>query len=248
MRLERTRRDGTAVVVKHTGHPAEFEAEGLAALAGAGAPVPMVHEVGANHLVMDDLDAANTARHDGRPATDTEWAALGAALAGVHRDVGTAHGWHRNNVIGATTQHNAPDADWATFHWDQRLAPHLEVLPATVGERLRSAREPLAERLDHDVVASLLHGDIWSGNVLHGRWFIDPAVCRGDRELDLAFAALFGGIPTAFTAGYDDAWPRDDGWQERLPLLQLYHLLVHVRLFGDSYLPPVVARLDAAGL
>ncbi len=243
MGLQRTVRDGTAVVVKHTAHPATFEAEGLAALAAAGAPVPTVHEVGDRHLVLDDLDVA--ARD--RPTTTADWTALGSALAHVHRDVGDDHGWHRDNVIGTTAQHNDREPDWTTFHWDQRIAPHLDVLPDEVAERLRRARGSLAERLDHDVAPSLLHGDLWSGNVLYGRWFIDPAVCRGDRELDLAFAALFGGIPTAFAAGYDDAWPRDDGWRDRLALLQLYHLLVHVRLFGTSYVAPVVARLDAAG-
>ncbi len=243
MRLQRTVRDGTAVVVKHTAHPADLEAEGLAALAAAGAPVPTVHEVGDRHLVLDDLDAAARAR----PSTIADWTALGAALAQVHRDVGDVHGWHRGNVLGTAAQHNTPDADWTTFHWDQRIAPHLEVLPIEVADRLRDARGRLADRLAHDEVPSLLHGDLWSGNVLHGRWFIDPAVCRGDRELDLAFAALFGGIPAAFVAGYDEAWPRDDGWRDRLPLLQLYHLLVHVRLFGGSYVPQVVARLDDAG-
>lgn len=232
------------MVVKHTEHPASFEAEGLAALAAAGARVPVVHEVGAHHLVMDDLDALA----HGQRARRRDWEALGANLAQVHRDVGTDHGWHRDNMVGATRQPNLPrDPDWATFHWHCRVAPHLEVLPDEVASRLRRARPALAARLDHDAVPSLLHGDLWSGNVLHGRWFIDPAVCRGDRELDLAFLALFGGVPDAFAAGYDATWPRDDGWRDRLPLLQLYHLLVHVRLFGQSYVPPLLARLDAAG-
>lgn len=241
MRLERTRRDGRDVVVKHTEHAADLEAEGLAALGAAGAPVPVVHEVGSHHLVMDDLDALAATTGPG------DWAALGAALATVHRDVGDRHGWHRDNVVGTAVQPNTPDDDWATFHFEQRLAPHLEVLPDEVADRLRRARDTLARRLDHDVVPSLLHGDPWSGNVLHGRWFIDPAVWRGDRELDLAVAALFGGLPPAFSAGYDQAWPRDDGWEERLPLLQLYHLLVHVRLFGHGWVAPIVTRLDEAG-
>ena len=244
MRLERAQRDGRPVVVKHTGHPAAFEAEGLGALAAAGAPVPAVHEVGDRHLVMDDLDALAP----GRAATNQDWADLGAVLATVHRTVGAAHGWHRDNVIGTTAQPNTPrDRDWPTFHWHCRIEPHLDVLPEPVATRLRRAQPDLAARLDHDAVPSLLHGDLWSGNVLHGRWFIDPAVSHGDRELDLAFLALFGGVPHAFVDGYTASWPRDDGWQERLPLLQLYHLLVHVRLFGAGYVPEVVSRLDAAG-
>ncbi len=243
MRLERRQRDGRAVVVKHTGHPADFEAEGLAALAAAGAPVPDVVEVGERHLVLEDLDAASPG-----PPTRADWERLGERLAAVHRTTGPTFGWHRDNVIGTTTQHNAPAGDWPTFHFDQRIVPYLHALPPAVATRLRAARAPLAERLDHDVTPALLHGDLWSGNVLHGRWFIDPAVCFADRELDLAFARLFGGIPSTFFTAYDAAWPRDDGWEDRLPLLQLYHLLVHVELFGASYLPGVVARLDAAGL
>lgn len=243
MRLERREQGGHRVVVKHTTHDASFEAEGLAALAAAGAPVPTVHEVGPHHLVMDDLDALARSR----PSTADDWCQLGGALGTVHRDVGAEHGWHRDNVIGTTTQYNAPDTDWSTFYWDRRIAPHLDALPSDVADRLRNARPALGERLAHDVEPSLLHGDLWSGNVVHGQWFIDPAVCRGDRELDLAFADLFGGIPTAFSGGYDQSWPRDDGWEERLPLLQLYHLLVHVRLFGSGYVPAVVARLDGAG-
>lgn len=242
MELERTRRDGRAVVVKRTDHDASLEAEGLAALAAAGAPVPDVLEVGEHHLVLVDLDATTDP-----PASRRDWELLGARLAEVHGVTATRFGWHRDNVIGTTPQHNGMSADWAEFHWTCRIAPHLSVLPAAVADRLRAAREELAARLDHDVVPSLLHGDLWSGNVLHGRWFIDPAVCHADRELDLAFACLFGGIPDTFFRGYDATRPRDDGWEDRLPLLQLYHLLVHVRLFGQGWLAPVVARLDAAG-
>ncbi|WP_274387715.1 fructosamine kinase family protein [Salsipaludibacter albus] len=59
---------------------------------------------------------------------------------------------------------------------------------------------------------------------------------------------MFAGIPEVFFRAYDDAWPRDDGWQDREPLLQLYHLLVHVEMFGHGYVPGIVSRLDAAGL
>lgn len=231
------------MVVKHTAHDASFEAEGLAALRAAGARVPEVFEVGDHHLVMEDL--ADTAAR--RPNRD-DWATLGRMLATVHRVTGDAFGWGRDNVIGTTAQRNDPRADWPIFYWDLRIAPHLDVVPAALAERLRSARAELHRRLDHDVVPSLVHGDLWSGNVLGGRVLIDPAVCHADRELDLAFARVFGGFPAPFFAAYDEAWPRDDGWQEREPLLQLYHLLVHVRLFGSSYVPSVAARLDAAGL
>lgn len=242
MRVERTRREGRDVVVKHTHHPADLEAEGLAALAAAGAPVPDVVDVGGHDLVLVDLDAVGVGAPSAR-----DWEDLGGRLADVHRVTGEDFGWHRDNVLGTTTQHNTRSPDWAAFHWSCRIAPHLDVLPVPIANRLRAARADLARRLDHGPVPSLLHGDLWSGNVVHGRWFIDPAVSHGDREHDLAFARLFGGIPEAFFRGYDEAWPCDDGWRDRLPVLQLYHLLVHVRQFGHGWVAPVVERLDAAG-
>jgi fructosamine-3-kinase len=102
--------------------------------------------------------------------------------------------------------------------------------------------------LDHDAGPSLVHGDLWSGNIVDGRALIDPAVSFSDREIDLAFATVFGGIPSDFFAGYVEAWPLDPGWERRRPALQLYHLLVHVELFGEGYVPMVTTRLDQLGL
>jgi fructosamine-3-kinase len=92
-----------------------------------------------------------------------------------------------------------------------------------------------------------VHGDLWSGNIVAGRWLIDPAVHFADRELDLAFAAVFGGIPARMWSAYEESWPLDEGWEARRPALQLYHLLVHVRLFGGGYRAMVADRLDALG-
>jgi fructosamine-3-kinase len=83
--------------------------------------------------------------------------------------------------------------------------------------------------------------------VVAGRWLIDPAVAYCDREYELAFMALFGGLPQALWVAYERAWPLEDGWQQRRPALQLPHLLVHVRLFGSSYLAAVVDRVDQLG-
>ena len=94
---------------------------------------------------------------------------------------------------------------------------------------------------------SLVHGDLWAGNVVGGQWLVDPAAQHADRELDLAMAALFGGFPPAFRSGYESVWPLDDGWRDRLPAQQLHHLLVHVALFGGGYVEQVAERLDALG-
>jgi fructosamine-3-kinase len=230
--------DGRSVVVKHGPTPAELEAEGLAALAAAGAPVPGVlgHEGGT--IVLEYLDG---------PPGDRR--ALGRALARVHRHLGARFGWHRDNVIGSLPQANPPQDDWPSFLAEARLVPYLGDLPSDLARRLEAAIADgrLADLADHDVTPSLVHGDLWSGNVLADRWLLDPAVHHADREIDLAMLELFGSVGAALHAGYAEVWPLDDGWEHRLPLLQLPPLLVHVRLFGASYLGAVASRLDQLG-
>ncbi len=64
---------------------------------------------------------------------------------------------------------------------------------------------------------------------------VDPAVSYGDRESELAYTALFGGFPEVFYHAYEAAWPLPDGWQERRPLYNLYHLVNHLNHFGERY-------------
>jgi fructosamine-3-kinase len=230
--------DGQEVVVKQGSTPAELEAEGLSALAAAGAPVPAVLAHDGPLLVLEHLSG---------PAGDRR--ELGRALARLHRTTGARFGWHRDNVIGPLPQANPPTDDWPDFLAEARLRPYLDDLPAALATRLGTALERgwVAEVADHDVVPSLVHGDLWSGNVLADRWLLDPAVHHADREIDLAMLELFGSVGSALLAGYEEEWPLDQGWQRRLPLLQLPPLLVHVRLFGAGYLAGVAARLDALG-
>lgn len=230
--------DAGTVVVKAPAYDARLEADGLEALAAAGAPVPAVLAATATTLVLEHVS--------GTPA----WARLGRTLAQVHGHTGETFGWHTDNVIGPLPQDNTRTGDWPSFYRDRRLRPHLDVpaLPGPVRERLTAALEgPLRELLDHDAEPSLVHGDLWSGNVVDGAFLIDPAVHRADREFELAFADLFGGLPRPFWHAYLSAWPLDAGWQGRRPALQLYHLLVHVALFGSGYVGAVVQRLDRLG-
>ncbi len=241
---EVTTEDGAHLVVKQTPYDPELEAEGLRALAEAGAPVPRVHHVGQDLLVMDHVS--------GHP--DHE--ALGAALAGAHDparapDGDQGFGWHRDNLLGTAPQPNTPpSSDWPAFFVAHRIEPHLDVpaLPGSVADRLRRACEgPLPDLLDHGAAPSLVHGDLWPGNVVDGAWLVDPAVHRADAEVDLAAAQLFGGLPDAFEAGYRSVRDLDDGWQRRRHAYQLPHMLVHVRLFGASFVGGVTSRLDALG-
>jgi fructosamine-3-kinase len=229
--------DGRRVVVKTTTYDARLEAEGLAALAAAGAPVPEVLDVTTSRLVL---------AHVGGPP---DWTGLGRALAAVHRRVAAeGFGWPHDNVIGPLPQRNGWWTSWPDLYLEHRLAPYLGDLPTAVARRLeRAMGGPLHDVLDHDAVPSLVHGDLWSGNIVAGRWLVDPAVHHADRELDLAMLALFGDAPLAFHRAYEEAWPLDVGARQRRAALQLAPLLVHVRLFGAGYVTGVERRLDELG-
>ena len=169
---------------------------------------------------------------------------FGEALAELHGIVAPRHGWHHDNLLGATHQYNTPHGDWLEFWRENRLAVMLDALagdePALArdGDRLLSVLPTLLA--GHAPEPSLLHGDLWSGNMAMdeaGRPVIyDPAVYYGDRETDLAMTELFGGFPASFYYAYEAVRPLVSGYQEiRRPLYQLYPLLVHVNLFGRSY-------------
>lgn len=180
---------------------------------------------------------------------------LGTALAGMHRPSASAYGLDYDNYIGATPQPNAWQPGWLAFFRERRLGFQAEL--AGRNGYLRGQRAQRIERLlgrlgewidDSQVQPSLLHGDLWGGNVIVGPGgapaLIDPAVYYGDREADLAMTRLFGGFSfsSSFYAAYAAAWPLAPGWQERVDLYNLYHLLNHVNTFGESY----GAQVDAA--
>ena len=237
---------GARVVVKRTPYDPTLEADGLAALAAAGAPVPGVL------AVEPDPDRAGGVLVVEHVSGPPDWAGLGAALAELHRSTSPdgRFGWHRDNLIGRLPQRNPWTTDWREFYAEHRLRPHLSApaLDAGLRRRALAALEgPLYELLPARPPASLIHGDLWSGNIVDGRWLIDPAVCYADREHELAFTELFGGVPRALLDAYTATWPLPDGWQRRRPALQLYHLLVHVAHFGAGYNAPIADRLDALG-
>ena len=217
------------------------EADGLAALRAGGmrAPEPHSHGVAAGHayLVLEYLDL--TGRKDFAP--------LGRMLAAAHRKAGPRFGWHRDNYIGATPQANGWCDDWQEFWIERRLRPQIE-LACRHGFDLALPRISVLKR--HEPQPSLLHGDLWSGNAgftASGPTVFDPAVYYGDREADLAMTELFGGFPREFYEAYDEAWPLDEGYEQRRPLYNLYHLLNHLNLFGGGYLAQVEATLRLLG-
>jgi fructosamine-3-kinase len=171
--------------------------------------------------------------------------ALGRGLAQLHRATGSRYGLDHDNFIGANRQPNGQSDDWVTFFRQQRLGFQMDLAARNgyLNPWRRQRLETLLARLDDFLPASppasLLHGDLWGGNWLvtdNGQpALIDPAVYYGHREAELAFTELFGGFSGRFYAAYNEAWPLDTGYRERLALYNLYHLLNHLNLFGEGY-------------
>jgi protein-ribulosamine 3-kinase len=219
----------------------EAEAAGLNELAATGTlrvPRPLCTGVYEDRafLAMEYLDLG------GRSAGGE--ARAGQLLAAMHRTTGDTFGWVRDNTIGSSPQSNKRDPDWVRFWAEQRLGYQLG-LAARNGHRgvLQRDGEALIDRLpallDHHPIPSLLHGDLWGGNmafVSNGEPAIfDPAVYFGDREADLAMTELFGGFGSDFYAAYREAWPLDAGYGVRRNLYNLYHILNHLNIFGGGY-------------
>ena len=220
----------------------EAEAEGLRELAAADAVrVPAVIDCG-----IDDGTAfiAIERLHLERATTAVE-TVFGDQLANLHRHTKKRHGWHRDNTIGPTPQHNPWTDDWIDFFREHRLRFQLDLAARngysgelqSLGDRLESRLPDLFD--GYAPAASLCHGDLWSGNwgVADGVPVIyDPAVYYGDRESDIAMTMLFGGFGRAFYRAYGESWPMAEGHERRLKLYQLYHVLNHLNLFGSGYL------------
>lgn len=225
--------------------PAKLEAMGLEEIRKSGGlPVPMVYATHdpeppeASMIVMDWVE--------GRPVNETdEW--LGQGLARMHRYSRPAFGWDVDNVIGNLLQPNRWQENWVEFYREQRLAVQVAYaeqrarLPRRRQQKLMTLLDRLDQYLPDDVTPSLLHGDLWGGNWMVGPggkpYLIDPAVFYGDRLMDLAFTEYFGGYSRRFYAAYHEAWPIPAYYEDVKPLYQLYYVLVHLVLFGESYGP-----------
>jgi protein-ribulosamine 3-kinase len=229
----------------------EAEAEGLRELAGAKAVrVPRVLAVGSAagyaFLALEWIDLA--------PASGKAQAVLGERLAHQHSVTSSRFGWSRDNTIGSTRQINAWTDDWPTFFREHRLRFQLELARRNGHDTsLYERGAELLQRMSafftsHAPGASLLHGDLWGGNAgadpTGAPVIFDPAAYYGDRETDLAMTRLFGGYSASFYSAYESVWPLPAGAAERADLYNLYHVLNHLNLFGESYLRQAQAMID----
>ena len=204
-------------------------------------PQPIVCGISADKtfLVMENIPLASSSKQ-----SDEQ---LGQQLAALHHIQQPFFGWHIDNTIGSTAQPNSRSDNWLSFWQTHRLGLQLSLAETNgYGGRLIQSGKELSESLDYffsdyHPAPSLLHGDLWSGNAAvsatSGEPIIyDPACYYGDREADIAMTELFGGFGSSFYAAYSNIYPLHSGYSIRKKLYNLYHILNHLNLFGESYL------------
>jgi len=218
------------------------EARGLAALreaaADSGIDVPQVIQVDQLTLTLPFIQASeSTAKH---------WRKLGEGLARMHARPQTCFGFDENNYIGLNPQPNAFNESWGDFFLSQRLEYQVSLITERRQQKLfTSCLQQHGQRLREflnaeELQASVLHGDLWNGNVICAEnervWLIDPAVYHGDAEVDLAMTEMFGGFPSQFYEAYRACRPETPSWPRKKQIYNLYHYLNHLNLFGGTYL------------
>lgn len=245
----RTEDDASFFLKQNSRAPDEMfarEAQGLQALQFEEGPrVPTPFLWGTDFLLLEDL----------QPGRKKEgyWNDFGHHLAKLHDQTHSAFGFDHDNFIGSTPQVNKWTEDGHEFFAEHRLGYQAD-LASRGGYFEPSDREmldALIERLPELIPqqpASLIHGDLWSGNAISDDQgnpaMIDPAAHYGWAEAELGMTALFGGFSEDFYDAYTEARPLPKGWRDRLPLYNLYHLINHVNLFGHGYLGQVRAILN----
>lgn len=251
-------RGGDVVFVKSSpGAPQGMftqEARGLEWLRAPGAlRIPAVvaiadEDEGPRFLALEYLEPGP------RQATFDEQ--LGRGLAALHRAGAPSFGFEHDNYIGSLPQSNRAHPTWAAFYREERIRPLVRralergLFAASAGAKFERLFDRMETIVGPPESPARLHGDLWGGN-LHtdgaGKpCLIDPAVYGGHREIDLAMMSLFGGFGARVFAAYREAWPLADGYEARVPLYQLYPLLVHVNLFGGGYVGSALRALEDA--
>jgi len=225
----------------------EKEASGLDILrhADTGLHIPEVHAIGKpdtenvdtpGYLLMTYVEA-----HRGNYEASSDF---GRELVKLHSHSKSQFGLSQNNYIGSLAQSNSYKSNWIDFFVHERIEPQLKIAvdTGTLDTGIMKNWKRLVKLLPSlfpDAKPALLHGDLWGGNYFfdhNGRTvLIDPAVYYGHPEMEISFTKMFGGFSEAFYDAYAMEKPVDPGFSERIPVYNLYPLLVHVNLFGSHY-------------
>jgi fructosamine-3-kinase len=224
----------------------ETERQGLELLAGQQViRVPQVIASGKNGahqvLILEWIEQGLQ--------TETFWTRFGEQLAALHHTQSKQFGLPTDNYMGSLPQSNQLTDDWADFFIAQRLQPQVKL--AVNRGLLEPAHVQQFEKLYQQLgnlfapqPAALLHGDLWSGNFLcdasENPVLIDPAVYYGHRSIDMAMTTLFGGFDNLFYESYNYHYPLPVNYRQQWEVCNLYPLLIHLNLFGKSYLADIV--------
>jgi fructosamine-3-kinase len=187
---------------------------------------------GKSYLILRYIETANK--------IPEFWEVFGEQMAALHKTTSSKFGFKTDNYIGSLPQYNKNYSSAAEFYISQRLGPQLEIAKnagydlKNTGSFLKNCSEVIP-----DEPPALVHGDLWGGNfIVNSRGLpclIDPAVAFAPREMDLAMMKLFGGFDAQLFKHYNSHFPLEPGFEERVPLWQLYYLLVHLNIFGLGY-------------
>jgi len=215
-------------------------------------PVPKVYFASPSVLLMEWIEG----KSEFNPAAQRHAA---ECLAKLHQVKADRFGLPFHTLIGGLVQPNTPTDTWLDFFREQRVfymakaAYQEELLPCDILLKLEKCCDHLDRWIVEPAYPALLHGDAWTTNILaHGgkiRGFLDPAIYYGHPEMELAFTTLFKTFDEPFFTHYQAINPIEEGFFElRKDLYNLYPLLVHVRLFGQSYINPILQTLKRLGL
>ena len=225
--------------------PGMFEAEkkGLESLKSANVidvPSPLYTGEFANqsYLILEYREPGKRSKNF--------WLEFGEQLARLHQQTDETFGFEIDNYIGSLPQYNTRKNTAVEFYMEMRLKPQIDMAEKR-GYQLncnsnffKNIRNSIP-----DEPAALIHGDLWNGNFIVNTegnpCLIDPATAFAPREMDIALMHLFGGFPKETFISYNETFPLEIGWKDRLPLWQLYYLLVHLTIFGTGYLPQVTS-------
>lgn len=246
----KTNSGNTFFLKTNTNSPSDMfirEAEGLVALNVPGGPrVPEVYLSGVDFILIEDLAPSSRAAD--------YWPTFGRQLAVLHNNTTSKFGFDHDNYIGSTPQPNTWTDDGYEFFGERRLlyqtqrAEKQGLLGIIEMRQIENLVDRLVDLIPEQP-ASLIHGDLWSGNAMTDNAgqpaIIDPAAHYGWAEADLAMTTLFGSFPDVFYRAYAEVRKLENGYTERFKIYNLYHLLNHLNLFGTGYLGQVRSSLKS---
>ena len=196
------------------------------------------------YLILNFIESGNM--------SNEFWEKFAKQIANLHRHTSNIFGLDHNNYIGSLNQSNNNDNNWIDFFREERLIFQIKMARdnGKIGNDIINMFDGFFLKLDEIFPVeppALIHGDLWSGNYMVNKngepVIIDPAVYYGNREMDLGMTQLFGGFSAEFYKFYNDFFPLENGWKDRLDYCNLYPLMVHVNLFGGGYIQSVKSIL-----